>query len=134
MAPTVNTLTLEARALKVASHQWNGLSPEVARDISLMTLIINPTALLIKDLTFEYLEEETNQYGIYWPHRTVVECPGTQYFTVIQFEKCRRFRGRTFYSWNFGDSEYDRYQIDSDQASDIALGRVVGTERWGHEQ
>ena len=128
------TLTLETRALKAASRQWKELSPEMQRMISMWTLFAHRTAPLIKDLTFEYLEEEANQYGIYWPHRTVVECPGTQYFTVIQFEKCRRFRGRTFYSTNFGDSEYDRYQIDSDQASDIALGRVVGTERWGHVQ
>ena len=124
------TLTLETRALKAASRQWKELSPEMQRMISMWTLFAHRTAPLIKDLTFEYLEEEANQYGIYWPHRTVVECPGTQYFTVIQFEKCRRFRGRTFYSTNFGDSEYDRYQIDSDRRSGISLGRVLRPRRW----
>ena len=128
------TLTLETRALKAASRQWKELSPEVQRMISMRTLFVHQTAPLIKDLTFEYLEEETNQYGIYWPHRTIVECPGTQYFTVIQFERCRRFCGRIFYLWDFGDSEYDRYQIDSDDTGEIILGRVAGTERWGHEE
>ena len=128
------TLTLETRALKVVSRQWKELYPAVQRMISMRTLFVHRTAPLIKDLTFEYLEEETNQYGIYWPHRTVVECPGTQYFTVVLYdERCMRSRGRTFYSTSFGDSKYDRYQIDSDIASSIDLGRVVGTGRWGHE-
>ena len=127
------TLTLETRALKATSRQWKELSPEMQRMISMW--FVHQTAPLIKDLTFEYLEEGTNQYGIYWPHRTVVECPGTQYFTVVLYdERCRRFRGRTFYSTSFEDSKYDRYQIDSDRASDIVLGRVVGTYRWGDEQ
>ena len=127
------TLTLETCALKATSRQWNRLSPEVQRMINMRTLFVHRTAPVLKDLTFEYLEEGTNQYGVYWPHRTVVECPCTQYFTVIQFERCKSFRGRTYYSTNFGDSEYDRYQIESDDTSGITLGRVAGTERWGHQ-
>ena len=34
---------------------------------------------------------------------------------------------------DFGDAEYDLYQIQSDYRSDIQLGRVFGTDRWGHD-
>ena len=33
---------------------------------------------------------------------------------------------------DFVDSEHDRYQVDSGQASGLQLGRVGGTVRWGH--
>ena len=117
------TLTLETCALKATSRQWNRLSPEVQRMISMRTLFVHRTAPLIKDLTFQYLDISMH----------VVECPGAQYFTVIDDGRCRRFRHRIFDLWDFGDTEYDRYQIDSDQQSGITLGRVAGTERWGHE-
>ena len=40
---------------------------------------------------------------------------------------------RRYTLYDFGDYKYDRYQIDSDWASGIRLGREAGTERWGHE-
>ena len=32
---------------------------------------------------------------------------------------------------DFGDADYDLYQIQSDYRSDIQMGRVFGTDRWG---
>ena len=112
------TLTLETCALKATSRQWNRLSPEVQRMISMRTLFVHRTAHLIKDLTFQYLDVSFH----------LVECPGTQYFTVIVQGRCKRFNHRLFDLWDFGNTEYDRYQIDSDQQSGITLGRVAGTE------
>ena len=34
---------------------------------------------------------------------------------------------------NFGDADYDSHQIESDMHCNIELGRVLGTDRWGHD-
>ena len=126
------TLTLETRALKAASRQWKELSPEMQRMISMWTLFAHRTAPLIKDLEFTRLPE-----SVYRPARLQVRAAPHARFRKYLLGPAAYLRlvPSLFYTLSdFGDSEYDRYQIDSDQASDIALGRVVGTERWGHEQ
>ena len=137
------TLTLETRALKAASRQWKELSPEMQRMISMWTLFAHRTAPLIKDLEFTRLPETDN--GVYRPVRLQVRAApharfrkflwqtGTAYFGLASSpEYLRPVPSRFYQLSDFGDSEYDRYQIDSDQQSGITLGRVAGTERWGH--
>ena len=127
------TLTLETCALKATSRQWNRLSPEVQRMISMRTLFVHRTAPLIKDLKFTRLPEA--RHPVYRPARLRVT--GATFlrepFLTWQGRVVRVFL-RDFIFSDFGNAEYDRYQIDSDLASGIALGRVAGTERWGHEQ
>ena len=127
------TLTLETRALKAASRQWKELSPEMQRMISMWTLFAHRTAPLIKDLTFTRLPETDN--GVYRPARLQVRAAPHARFHKYLLGPAAYLRlvPSLFYTLSdFGDSEYDRYQIDSDQQSGITLGRVAGTERWGH--
>ena len=139
------TLTLETRALKAASRQWKKLSPEMQRMISMWTLFAHRTAPLIKDLEFTRLPETDN--GVYRPARLQVRAApharfltylwrtGTAYFGLASSpEYLRPVPSRFYQLSDFGDSEYDVYQIDSDQQSGITLGRVAGTEHWGYEQ
>ena len=131
-------VTTPRTALKTTHRQWNELSPDVTRQIRNFRPI-HPTALLIKDLAFTRLPEENPPGGVYWPARLLVASAGAP---VIHVEFRRRLLGDPRHTWgdsrrhytlsDFGDSEYDRYQIDSDRASGIRLGRVAGTERWGH--
>ena len=108
------------------------------------TLFAHRTAPLIKDLEFTRLPETDN--GVYRPARLQVRAALHARFLTYLWGPALIVRralassptylrsSRCYTLSDFGDSEYDRYQIDSDQASDIALGHVVGTERWGHEQ
>ena len=56
-----------------------------------------------------------------------------QHLTLARSNRMVSTRCRHYDLPDFGDAEYDRYQIESDHASGITLGRVAGTERWGHE-
>ena len=142
------TLTVEARALKTTCRQWNRLSPEVQRLISSWTLFVHRTAHLIKDLEFTRLHEADNV--LYRPARLHVgaapharflqHClcfkPSAlflQHLTLTRPNRMVSTRCRHYDLPDFGDAEYDRYQIESDHASGITLGRVAGTERWGHQ-
>ena len=119
-------------ALKTTNRKWNTLSPDVTRQIRNFRPI-HPTALLIKDLEFTCFPEA--EPFVNWPARLVVTSAGAS------FRRCLRPDPRL--TWgdlrrhytlsDFGDYKYDRYQIDSDWASGIRLGREAGTERWGHE-
>ena len=137
-----HTLTLETRALKAASRQWKELSPEMQRMISMWTLFAHRTAPLIKDLTFTRLPEDN---GEFLPARLEVRAaPHARFLVrvnrgnVVDVRNGPIYLGavpsRFYQLSDFGDSEYDVYQIDSDHFSGITLGRVVGTEHWGHEQ
>ena len=125
------TFTRETRALKAASRQWKELPPEMQRMISM--LFAHQTAALIKDLTFTRLPETDN--GVYLPARLEVRAaPHARFRKYLwQSEYLRSVPSRFYQLSDFGDSEYDRYQIDSDHLSGITLGRVVGTVRWGHQ-
>ena len=142
------TLTLETCALKATNRQWDRLSPEVQRMISMWTLFVNRTASLIKDLKFTRLPEADN--GAYRPARLQVGAapharflqhrlrfkPSAlflQHLTLTRPNRMVSTRCRHYDLPDFGDAEYDRYQIESDHASGITLGRVAGTERWGHQ-
>ena len=125
----MNTLTLETRALKVACHRWKELPHEVQRMINLRTLFVSPTAPLIKGLEFNYWPT-VGAIGIYEPAKLRVAC---DLFLVNRFNSLmtRPTPYRHYTLSDFGDSEYDRYQIDSDRRSGISLGRVAGAERRG---
>ena len=143
------TLTLDTHALKAASRQWNRLSPEVQRMINMRTLFAHRTAPLIKDLKFTRLPEADN--GAYRPARLQVGAAPhalclqhrlrfkptarfLQHLTSTQPNRMVSTHCRHYDLPDFGDAEYDRYQIESDHASGITLGgRVAGTERWGHQ-
>ena len=122
-----NTLSVEARALKTASRRANSLSSEVAREIS-NCRFIHPTALLIKDLEFEYWGIVLAHNGIY--QATRLRIAGD--LCLMSYVPSPR-NYRHYYLRDFSDAEYHRYQIDNDSASGILLGRVSGTEQWGHE-
>ena len=131
--PMEHTLTLETRALKAANRQWKELSPEVQRMINMRTLFVHRTAPLIKDLEFTRLPEE-NHRGIYWPARLRVTGATFLRQPVWTWRgRIERIFLRDYMFSDFGDAAYDRYQIGSDDASGIFLGRVAGTERRGHE-
>ena len=120
-------------ALKTTNRKWSTLSPDVTRQIRNFRPI-HPTARLIKDIEFARFPEG-DPHGAYHPSRLQ--------FTSAGALLCRRLlpghrhtvlvRRRHYTLSDFGDSEYDRYQIDSDRANGIRLGRAAGTERWGHE-
>ena len=140
------TLTLETCALKAASRQWNRLSPEVQRLISSWTLFVHRTAHLIKDLEFTRHNEADDvlcrparlharaaPYAYVLQFRLVYK-PSTQVIRMsTQRNQIVSLYSRHYDLPDFGHAEYDRYQIESDIASGIILGRVLGTERWGHE-
>ena len=111
---------IPVHSLQNSNRQWKRLPPEVTRQIRNWRFA-HPTALMIKELRFTRLPEQNpTGWGVYRPARLQVEVSGS---------RTRRYRIA-----DFGDAEYDRYQIDSDNASRIVLGRVTGTERWGHQQ
>ena len=123
-------------ALKTTNRQWNKLPPDVTRQIRKFRPI-HPTALLVKDLEFTRIPEENPPGGIYWPARLLVASPGANFseFRRSLLNDPRRTwdaSHRHYTLSDFGDAEYDRYQIGSDWESGIRLGRVAGTERWGH--
>ena len=109
---------------------------EVSDIISSFEMGVHPVAGLIKDLTFEYLPE-MNIYGpgIYRPARLAVTASPWASFAVT--EGRRRFSSRSpwvtsspncrfFALSDFGSPSYDRYIEDSDIASGLLIGRVLG--------
>ena len=124
-------------ALKTTNRQWNTLSPDVTRQIRHFRPI-HPTALLIKDLEFTRLPETDPPGGVYRPARLLVASACANSSNIIRnLDSAWPYdifldSSRQYTLSDFGDSEYDRYQIDSDRASGIRLGRAGGTERWGH--
>ena len=128
-------MTTPLTALKTTNRQWNKLPPDVTRQIRNFRPI-HPTALLIKDLEFRYFPEDRPPWLV----------PNCLQVTPACANSSKNIRildsawpydifldsSRQYTLSDFGDSEYDRYQIDSDRASGIRLGRVAGTERWGH--
>ena len=95
-------------------------------------MFVHKTAALIKSLEFTYVRRgsylqvvPTNDNNVFWILR----------FWTLHAE-CRCYDVAHFRRYDlddFGNAHYDRYQIDSDSASGITLGRVEGTRRWGHE-
>ena len=84
-------------------------------------LFAHPASCLIKALTFVYMPEELHDW-VYKPARLCVRSRGQGSYA------------KTYALQDFGDASYDVYQIESDCASNIELGRVGGTSRWGHER
>ena len=82
-------------------------------------LFAHPASCLINALRFDYMPEE-ERGDVYKPARLCV--------------RSREDGSRAYALQNFGDSSYDVYNIESDRASGIRLGRVEGTTRWGHER
>ena len=131
----MNTLTIESRALMVASRQWKELSPELQRDINIWTMFAHQTAPLIKALKFSRLLHDLFvEDNCYIPAHLRVEGFDEEddNYPMFLISPRRSLRELVFVLNDFGDAEYDRFQIDSDNASGITLGRVVGTGRWGH--
>ena len=94
--------------------------PDLCRMID-SYLFSQPASCLIKALAFEYLPcDERGE--IYKVARLCVRSRGQGSYA------------RTYALQDFGDASYDVYQIESDCASNIELGRVGGTSRWGHER
>ena len=157
------TLTLETRVLKAVRRQWEELSPEVTREISMRTRFAHRTAPLIKDLEFTRLPQNPGRayrparlhlgaatHALFLQHRLQVGAaphalclqhrlrfkPSArflQHITATRPSRMVSMRCRHYDLPDFGNAEYDRYQIESDHASGITLGRVAGTERWGHQ-
>ena len=95
---------------------------------------VHPVASLIKDVSFEYRLEEERE-GIYRPARLAVTASPWVSFAVT--EGRRRFSSRSpwvtsspncrfFALSDFGSPSYDRYIEDSDIASGLLIGRVLG--------
>ena len=140
-------MTTPLTALKTTNRQWHELSPDVTRQIRNFRPI-HPTALLIKDLEFRYFPEDRPPWLV--PNRLQVTSACALFIRMLhkawpydiqwrgRFERemrndivlddCRQY---TLEDFNYSD--YDIYQISSDLASGIRLGREAGTERWGHE-
>ena len=127
-------------ALKATNRQWhNHLPSEVSKEIGRFRFS-HPTAPLIKDLLVTHSPEH-DAYGVYMPARLQVEVSEISEVNSWFLIPRRPLRGAAYHVRerhyalsDFGDATYDRYQIDSDNASGIVLGRVAGTERWGHQQ
>ena len=94
--------------------------PDLCRMID-SYLFAHPASCLVKALAFEYMPEE-ERGDVYKPARLCVRSRGDGSYA------------RTFRLQDLGESSYDVYQIESDCASGIQLGRVGGTSRWGHER
>ena len=101
------------------------------------TPLSHPNAHLTKDLEFTELHEVNRTgLGIYWPARLLVTKTRAQLPQCFSWNwqaDIVRVRIRQYMLSSFGNSEYDRYQISSDLASGMVLGRVAGTEQWGHQ-
>ena len=112
------------------------------------TRFVHRTAPLIGDLKFTRLPEADN--GAYRPARLQVGAAPhalflqhrlqiaphalfLQHLTLTRPNRMVSTRCRHYDLPDFGDADYDGYQIESDHASGITLGRVAGTERWGHQ-
>ena len=116
-----------------SNRRWKQLSPELKRMISIRTLFAHRTAPLISGLDFDCWTLADNEpRGL-----DVAAIPPALFLSRMTGpeteDRIVLAHYRAYYLPDFGDAEYDRYQIDSDRASGITLGRVAGTERWGHE-
>ena len=142
----MNTLTLETRSLMASNRRWKELSHELKRMISIRTLFAHRTAPLISGLDFDYWTLADNEPrgldvasippALFLSRMTgplLPLSPGGGQVAAETEDRIVLAHYCTYYLPDFGDAEYDRYQIDSDRTSGISLGRVAGTERWGHE-
>ena len=125
----------DVRALMCTNRKWSKLSPDTARQIRRWKFI-HPTAVLIKELTFEYhMQEDIDAAGLgayepgVVPHLCVETCGSdmfiighrrvaiTREYPLIKFA----YDDRDPHGWICGDLA----QIRSDQRSGIRLGNVV---------
>lgn len=96
--------------------------------------MIQPIAELVKQLQFVILHPVVDDEFTYCAAQSTITCLHDNCFILHQ-------RDEVTYKSNicclileeFGDAEYDLYQIQSDFRSDIQLGRVFGTDRGGHD-
>ena len=113
------------------SSKWNSLPNDVGKHIESFRFV-HPTALLMKDLEFVYIQGKDP--FMYFPPRLVVLSQNAK-LNLICSELYRpvKVNCRQYFLQLFGDPLLDRYQILSDRRSNIRLGRMEGDVRWGHE-
>ena len=102
--------------VRQANRQWNTLQPNVCTEIDNWRFI-HPTALLIKELTFEVREQDS-----FWERTVQVKTNDDTTFFRYRLRSSRHHR-----VLKSGDlDKFFRYQIYSDERSGIVLGRVRG--------
>ena len=115
----------------MANKMLNSLPADVLKDINTF-ILIHPIAELVKQLQFELHPPVVEDEFTYCPAQLTISCPYYNYFLLRQCDQVLyKSNICCFILEDFGDAEYDVYKIQSDYRSDIELGRVFGTDRWG---
>ena len=131
--------------IRTVSRCWSKLPESIAHEISLAARP-HPLALLINDLNFEYVHDRLERVDTFYnQHRLQITTRNDAKFVSRPFCRYRHnlrdvapsdFEPkpiRSYWCHSFGYSNYDRYQIRSDRASYLRLGRVVrGPPRRGY--
>ena len=126
-------LLFEIQNLTMANKMLNSLPADVLKDINKF-ILIHPIAELVKQLQFELLPPVVGDEFIYCPAQLTISCPHDNYFLLHHCDEViYKSNICCFILEDFGDAEYDFHQIQSDYRSDIQMGRVFGTARWGHD-
>ena len=125
-------LLFEIQILTMANKMFNSLPADVLKDIHTY-ILIHPIAELVKQLQFELLPPVVEDEFTYCPAQLTISCPHYNYFLLRHCDEVLyKSNICCFILEDFGDAEYDVYKIQSDYRSHIKLGRVFGTDRWGH--
>ena len=133
MKQKIKMLLFEIQNLTMANKMLNSLPADVLKDIHTF-ILIHPIAELVKQLQFELLPPVVEDEFTYCPAQLTISCPHDNYFLLHHCDEViYKSNICCFILEDFGDAEYDVYKIQSDYRSDIELGRVFGTDRWGHD-
>ena len=126
----VYTRSNDVRALCAVNRNWAEMHPDVLKQLSAV-MFVHKSAVLMKSLEFTYGRGRHNMFfGCQPALRVVATSPNSVFLRGGPFFREYRVKYREFDLPDFGTSWYDRYQIRSDRASGITLGRTTGSLAW----